>query len=85
MSRIQLSHFFSWPVAIVGHIHTFTRSGPREVTVGNGGAPLDTNVNYGYGLFTRRSDAAIAVEMRDYQSNQASQQFAVNPDGSNAP
>ena len=74
-----------YTLALVGHVHTFQRTGPREVTIGNGGAPLDTSVNYGFGLFTRRSDGAINVEMIDYQSGMSSQAFAVNPDGSPAP
>ena len=48
---------------IVGHSHTYghyTSPYPREVLIGNGGAPLtSTTKDYGFGLFKQRSDGAI--------------------------
>ena len=70
--------------AIVGHSHTFRRNSNREVIIGNGGAPLTGSVNYGYGLFARRDDGVIDVDMIDYQTGQPtpSQHFAIKADGS---
>ncbi len=74
-----------YTLALVGHTHTFRRSGPREVIVGNGGAPLTESVNYGFGLVTQRSDGAVRVEMIDYQTGKSSQGFSVHADGTPAP
>ncbi len=78
-----------YTLALVGHSHEYYHSStnPREVVIGNGGAPLSTNQNYGYGIVTQRSDGAVQVDMYDYQSNKpdTSFRFAVNPDGSPAP
>ena len=78
---------FPYTLLIVGHTHTYEKSGPREVIVGNGGAPLTSSVNYGFGLVTQRTDGAIQFDMIDYQTLQpdTSFRFAVNPDGSPAP
>jgi hypothetical protein len=75
-------------LAIVGHTHTYGKTGARQVTIGNGGAPLVGAGNYGYGLVNRRaSDGAIVVDMIDYQSGAAdpSFHFALKADGSAAP
>jgi hypothetical protein len=76
-----------YTLSIVGHTHTYQRSGPREVIVGNGGAPLSGGVDYGYGMLSQQSDGSIAVDMIDYTSGLAdsSFHFAVKPDGSPAP
>jgi len=78
-----------YTLAIVGHSHEYhhSSSNPREVIIGNGGAPLSTAQNYGYGIVAQRSDGAVQVDMHDYQSNapNTSFRFAVNPDGSPAP
>jgi len=74
-------------LSIVGHTHTYEKSGAKEVIFGNGGAPLSGG-NHGFGLIQQRSsDNAIQVDMIDYQSLQpdSSFEFAVNPDGSPAP
>ncbi len=73
-----------YTLALTGHTHTFKRSGPREVIIGNGGAPLSDAVAYGFGLVTQRADGAIRVEMIDNKSGQSSLAFAVKPDGSAA-
>ena len=78
-----------YTLAIVGHSHEYEHgaSHPREVIIGNGGAPLSTSQNYGYALFMQRDDGAIQVDMFDYLSNtpDTSFRFAVYPDGSPAP
>ncbi|HEY1956383.1 MAG TPA: metallophosphoesterase [Polyangiaceae bacterium] len=75
-----------YTLSIVGHSHEYYHSkssSPRQVLIGNGGAPLSTNQNYGYGIVAQRSDGALTVDMFDYQSNQAvsSFHFAVKADG----
>jgi hypothetical protein len=76
-----------YTLSIVGHTHTYERSGPREVLIGNGGAPLSGGKNYGFGIVSQRNDGAVAVDMIDYASGSAdaSFHFAVKPDGSPAP
>ncbi|HZU85632.1 MAG TPA: metallophosphoesterase [Polyangiaceae bacterium] len=84
--QIMSRHPFT--LSIVGHSHTYDRSGPNEVIVGNGGAPLaPTAPGYGFGLAEQRADGAIRVDMIDYQTMQRDQSFtfAVRPDGSPAP
>ncbi len=75
-----------YTLAIVGHSHEFYHSkysNPREVVIGNGGAPIATNQNYGYAIVAQRTDGALTVDMYDYQTNQAvtSFHFAVKADG----
>jgi len=78
---------YPYTLAIVGHTHTYEKSGSREVIFGNGGAPLSGSGNYGFGLIQQRADNAIQVDMLDYSTMQpdTSFEFAVNPDGSAAP
>lgn len=72
-----------YTLAIVGHTHTYFRNSNREVVIGNGGAPLTGGKNFGYGVFSQRSDGAIAIDMLDYSTGLADPQFhfAVKPDG----
>jgi hypothetical protein len=74
---------FPYTLLIVGHTHTYEHKSTREVLFGNGGAPLTGSNNYGYGLFSQRSDGAIVVDAIDYQSGTAdsSFHFAVTPAG----
>jgi hypothetical protein len=77
-----------YTLAIVGHTHTYGKTGTKQVTIGNGGAPLTGTASYGYGVVARRaSDGAVTVDMYDYQSNQpdASFHFALKADGTAAP
>jgi len=73
-----------YTLAIVGHDHTYGHypDSPREVLIGNGGAPL-TSKNFGFGLFAQGPDGAIVVDMVDWQSGErdAAFRFAVAPDG----
>ncbi len=71
---------------VVGHTHTFEHfQSNHEIVVGNGGAPLSSNVNYGYVIVRQRSDGAIEVKEHDYATNAVQVQFAIHPDGSVAP
>jgi hypothetical protein len=73
----------SYTLLIVGHTHTYEHPSTREVLFGNGGAPITGSGNYGYGLFSQRSDGAIVVDAIDYQSGAAdsSFHFVVTPAG----
>jgi hypothetical protein len=73
-----------YTLLIVGHSHTYYHgNGAREVTIGNGGAPLSSK-NYGFGVVSQRSDGAISVDMIDYSTGLADARFhfVVKPDGS---
>jgi hypothetical protein len=73
-----------YTLAIVGHSHTYghDRETPRQVLVGNGGAPLSSK-DYGFAVFSQRPDGAIEVDMLQWQTLGAdpSFHFAVRPDG----
>jgi hypothetical protein len=73
-----------YTLAIVGHSHTYRHpaSNWREVLIGNGGAPL-TGKDYGFGLFSQRSDGAIVVDMMNWRTRQADPafHFVVQADG----
>jgi hypothetical protein len=74
---------FPYTLLIVGHTHTYEHKSTREVLFGNGGAPLTGSGNYGFGLFSQRSDGAITVDAIDYQSGTADAKFhfVVTPAG----
>jgi hypothetical protein len=76
-----------YTLAIVGHTHLYARTGPRQVTIGNGGAPLVGGGDYGFALVQQRADGAIQVDMIDYATGLADEsfRFALRPDGSAAP
>ena len=78
---------YPYTLAIVGHTHTYQKSGSREVIVGNGGAPHSGGASYGFGLLQQRADNAIQVDMLDSSTMQpdSSFRFAVKADGSPAP
>jgi hypothetical protein len=76
---------YPYTLAIVGHSHTYARSGPKEVIIGNGGAPLTSSAaNYGLGVIEQRPDGAIQVDVIDYVTMKpdANFSFAVRADGS---
>jgi hypothetical protein len=83
--RVMARHPYT--LAIVGHSHTYLHDGesPRQVLVGNGGAPLSSK-DYGFAVFSQRADGAIDVDMLQWQTLGAdsSFHFAVRPDGSPA-
>ena len=76
---------FPYTLAIVGHSHAYFKSGPKQVTIGNGGAPL-MGTNYGYAVINQRPDMSIQVDMIDYQTLLAdsSFRFFLKPDGTRA-
>ncbi len=76
-----------YTLAIVGHTHTYGRTGPRQVTIGNGGAPLTGGATFGFGLIQQRADGAIQVDMIDSATGHADTgfRFALHADGSPAP
>lgn len=77
-----------YTLTLVGHTHTYAHGAdaPREVVIGNGGAPLASK-DFGFALLRQRADGAIAVDMMNWRSGEADPEFhfAVNPDGSAAP
>ncbi len=76
-----------YTLAIVGHTHTYGKTGPKQVTIGNGGAPLTGGANYGFGLVQQRADGAIQVDMIDSSTGNADTafRFALHADGTPAP
>ena len=78
---------FPYTLEIVGHSHTYGHYAtpyPREVIIGNGGAPLtNTSRDYGFGVFKQRTDGAIVCDMIDYQTLKADSyfHFVVTPTG----
>jgi hypothetical protein len=74
-----------YTLSIVGHTHSYQRSGPREVIIGNGGAPLSNSSKYfGFALFKMRSDGAIVADMLNMNSPYATDSefhFVVEADG----
>ena len=67
---------------IVGHEHTYEhRPEDHEVVCGNGGAPLTTDIDYGYGIIERVTSGAIQMTEYDYNTRDAIDRFRVNADG----
>lgn len=75
-----------YTLCVVGHTHSYYHFPGREVLIGNGGAPLTGNKNYGFGVFNQRNDGTIQVDVLDYDTGLADSyfRFAVHPDGSPA-
>lgn len=67
---------------IVGHTHAY-RHYPayREIIVGNGGAPLTSDSNYGFVIVARQPDGSIGVTSREYITTNVVDQFSVKADG----
>ena len=76
-----------YTLALVGHTHTYGHTAAKQITIGNGGAPLTGGATYGFGLITQRADQSLLVDVYDYSTLQPDTtfRFAVNPDGSPAP
>jgi hypothetical protein len=74
---------YPYTLTIVGHTHTYAYSpADREVIVGNGGAPLSGNSNYGYVVAQQRAkDGVMVFNSFDYTTNAVIETFAVKPDG----
>jgi hypothetical protein len=70
---------------IVGHTHSYHHySYDHEVICGNGGAPLTSSANYGFGVIDRRTDGSIEFTEHDYQTGAVTDTWAVKADGSYA-
>jgi hypothetical protein len=84
-AAIIVKHPFT--ALIVGHTHTYYHDpSTREIVVGNGGAPLGGNVNYGYVVANQRaSDGAIEFQSIDYSTGKSIDSFGLKPDGTPAP
>jgi len=82
--RVMLGRPYT--LSIVGHSHTYARSGAREVIVGNGGAPATGGKDYGFGIVSQQADGSLSVDMLDQLSGLADPDFhfAVKADGSPA-
>jgi Calcineurin-like phosphoesterase len=76
-----------YTLALVGHTHTYSYTPQyHEVIVGNGGAPLSGDSDYGYVVAQERaSDGAIVFSEHDYMTNAVADTFAVKADGTAAP
>jgi hypothetical protein len=67
---------------IVGHTHTYRHiPAYREIIVGNGGAPLTSDTNYGYVIIARNADGTLGVTSKEYMTTTVVDQFSVNADG----
>ncbi|MBI5610810.1 MAG: metallophosphoesterase [Deltaproteobacteria bacterium] len=67
---------------LAGHSHTYSRDlYKRELVVGNGGAPLTSDVPYGYVSARQQSNGNIKFEAIDYQTGAAFDTFAVDAAG----
>ena len=67
---------------IVGHTHTYTHyASDKEVVCGNGGAPLTSGTNYGYGVVERLSDGNVQFTEYDYENSTVIDTFKVTPSG----
>jgi hypothetical protein len=79
---IMARHPFT--LSIVGHRHTYDHVAdtPREVIIGNGGAPLASK-DFGFGVFKQRGDGAVVVDMVNWATGEIDPEFhfAVTPDG----
>ena len=54
-------------------------SSEKQVTVGNGGAPLSGSVDYGYVIATQQPNGSMLFTEYDYQTNAANTSFEVAP------
>jgi hypothetical protein len=79
----------NYPVTleIYGHTHSYEWVTTNQVIIGNGGAPLSSSVDFGYGMIRQQTDGDISVDMYDYQSNAADSSFhrVLTPAGALAP
>ena len=75
-----------YTLLLAGHVHTYAHH-PKatEIIVGNGGAPLTSQVDYGYVVARQRSDGAMVFRAVDYESGKVVDSFALKPNGSAAP
>jgi hypothetical protein len=65
-----------YSMLLVGHEHTYERVGTRELIVGNGGAPLSSNVPFGYAIVEQTNDG-FTVSQYDYATAMPVSSFTV--------
>jgi hypothetical protein len=74
---------------VIGHAHLYAHRAakPREIVIGNGGAPPNSTLGFGFALVSQRGDGTLDVDMIDYMTGltDALFHFRVNADGSLAP
>jgi len=69
-----------YTMLITGHTSTYAHySDQKEIVVGNGGAPLEGNANYGYVIAQQQSNRSIQFQAFDAQSNAVIDRFTVTP------
>ncbi len=67
---------------ITGHTHSYEHvPAYREIIVGTGGAPLSSNINYGYVIIARQPDGTLQEQAFDYQTRAVVDTFVVTPSG----
>jgi hypothetical protein len=81
--QIIIKHPYT--MIIAGHTHTYEHvPAYKTLIVGNGGAPLTSDADYGYVVIARQADGTIAVTSKDYMTKAVVDSFSVNADGSPA-
>ena len=69
-----------YTLLIAGHTHTFAYyANEKQLIVGNGGAPLTGNVNYGYVIARQQANGTMLFTEYDYATNAANSTFTVVP------
>lgn len=77
---------YPYTLKIFGHTHTYAHyASEHDVICGNGGAPLTSGTNYGYGIVERLADGKVQFTDYDYSNGSVIDQFRLNADGSSAP
>jgi hypothetical protein len=75
-----------YTLLVSGHTHTYAHHPMyKEILVGNGGAPLVDNVDYGYVIVRQRPDGDVQITSYAYQDNHVVDDFTLHADGSPAP
>ena len=74
---------YPYTLKIVGHTHTYSHTASsHEVICGNGGAPLTSGVDYGYGIVERLSNGDVQFTEYQYETNAVLDQFTLKANGS---
>jgi hypothetical protein len=69
-----------YTLLIAGHTHTYAyHKSLKEVIVGNGGAPLSGNVDYGYLIAQQQANGDMLFKEYDYNTNTLESSFTVPP------
>jgi hypothetical protein len=69
-----------YTLLIAGHTHTFAYyASEKQLIVGNGGAPLTGNIDYGYVVAEQQAGGDILFKEFDYTTNVLQTSFTVTP------